>query len=133
MANSILPQVFNSYSNGIEYVYFVMRAGEPYVKIGTTNHLYSRMLHYKGQYLLGVVQGYFEVERATHARFDHLRVHPFLEQFRLADDLIEWILEQTHLDVNPLVWNFVRPFPRVIFNDLLGQDAAQYRLLGDGS
>jgi hypothetical protein len=124
--------MFNSYGDGIEYVYFIMRAGEPYVKIGTTNHLYSRMFHYKGQYLLGVVQGYFEVERATHARFDHLRVHPFLELFQVADDLMLWILEQTHQDVNPLVWGFVRRFPREIFNDLIGQDIAQYRQLGDG-
>lgn len=133
MASPILPQTWNSYGDSIEYVYFVMRAGEPYVKIGTTNHLYQRMLHYKGQYLLGVVQGYFEVERTTHARFDHLRVNPFCERFRLADDLIEWIIEHTHLEVSPLVWNFVRPFPRDIFNDLLGRDDAQYRLLGEGS
>lgn len=111
--------------------YFILWRGSKIMKIGTTAYIVNRMRHYPGAWLFGVTEGYFQRDAELHETFSHL--HAGDERFRLCDEIIEWMLYNTHQDVPADVWKSVHRFPRVIFNDLLGHDAAQYRLLREGS
>lgn len=132
MASSSIPkhqQSIFEYTGG--HCYFICLPSFDFIKIGTTSNIIQRMKHWRGYWLLGVVEGYYDREAELHQQFGF--VTHGSEHFEPTDELIEFILRETHQDVPAECWEYVHKFPRDIFDDLLTQDDAQYRLLGEGS
>lgn len=74
---------------GALVVYYI-RIGD-LIKIGTTTNLKMRMEALQPDELLATEPGYTDVERRRHQQFDHLRIRPRSERFRIAPELLEHI------------------------------------------
>lgn len=66
-------------------VYYIRRG--PFVKIGTTTNLRTRMRDLMPDEILAVEPGSYTLERTLHGRFAALRIAPDCEYFRLTDEL----------------------------------------------
>lgn len=91
-------------------IYFMQPVGGGPVKIGTTENLDLRVRQLEQHYgkplvILATMPGSYDEERAIHERFAHLRIRGTrrkpLEQFRPADDLMEFIGRPLLVDPNP--------------------------------
>jgi hypothetical protein len=67
------------------HVYYIRRG--PFVKIGTTTKLRTRMRDLMPDEILAVEPGSYTLERTLHARFAADRIAPDCEYFRLTDEL----------------------------------------------
>lgn len=76
-------------------VYYLQRENGD-VKIGTTASYFRRRAALGPRHgplaLVAFEAGYFDLEAQRHAQFDHLRIDPVAEWFRLGDDLLDHIL-----------------------------------------
>jgi hypothetical protein len=71
-------------------VYYVRRGSV--LKIGTTKSPKQRFLNLMPDEILAYEPGSFQVERARHRQFSHLRIGG-TEHFRIAADLVNWTAE----------------------------------------
>lgn len=74
-------------SPGTWGVYYALRGG--LIKIGTTQNVGARIRALKADHLMAIEPGSYDIERATHQRFDHLRKQG--EWFRPGSDLLDHI------------------------------------------
>lgn len=71
-------------------VVYYIRIGD-LIKIGTTTNLKRRMDHLQPDELLATEPGHLDLERQRHLQFDHLRLKPRSERFRMEPELLDHI------------------------------------------